>query len=129
MKKINIFILCLGMIFTFSFLGCKKDASDIEQDQPIKATASGSYYGGAVIIQNSAFNPSELYVREKATVAWVNKDNTVHTVTANDGTFDSGDLLPGGAFSYTFNTRGDYFYYCKYHSEMVGVIKVVDIIK
>jgi len=100
MKKINIFILCLGMILTFSFLGCKKDASGIEQDQPIKAT-----------------------------VAWVNKDNTVHTVTANDGTFDSGDLLPGGAFSYTFNTRGDYFYYCKYHSEMVGVIKVVDIIK
>jgi plastocyanin len=132
MKKTRIFTLCLGMILTCSFWGCKKDTSDIgiEQDQKIKATAAGKYYyGGTVNIQNSAFDPSELYVRETATVVWVNKDNTIHTVTANDGTFDSGDLQPGATFSYTFNTHGDYYYHCKYHSEMTGVIKAVVIIK
>jgi len=130
MKKTKFFTLCLGMILTFSFWGCNKDVSDIEQDQKISATATGNtYYGGTVIIQNSAFDPSELYVRETATVIWSNKDKTIHTVTSDNGAFDSGDIQPGGNFSYTFNTRGDYSYHCKYHPEMVGVVKAVVIIK
>ena len=130
MKKTGIFTLCLGMILTFSFLGCNKDVSGIEQDQKISATATGNnYYGGTVIIQNSAFDPSELYVRETATVVWSNKDKTIHTITADNGAFDSGDIQPGGNFSYTFKTRGDYSYHCKYHPEMVGVVKAVVIIK
>lgn len=129
MKKIKIFTL-LGMFSIFSFWGCEKDASSITQDNAIKATATTpTVYAGTVTILNSAYDPSELYVREKGTVLWANKDNTIHTVTANDGTFDSGDLQPGATFSYTFNTRGDYYYHCKYHSEMTGVIKAVVIIK
>jgi len=139
MKKTRIFTLCLVMILTLSFWSCEKDTGSLEQDQKISATVAGNnlsasaagnnYYGGTVIIQNSAFDPSELYVRETATVVWSNKDNTIHTVTADNGAFDSGDIQPGGTFNHKFNTRGDYAYHCRYHPEMAGVVKAVVIIK
>ena len=131
MKKKKFFSLGLGMCFTsFLFLGCSKDQSNLENaDGSIHANASTLIYAGKTTMQNSTFTPQEFYIREKASVLWVNGDNIVHTVTADNGAFDSGDLQPGATFGYTFNTRGDYSYHCKYHPEMVGIIKVVVIIK
>ena len=131
MEKIKILTLGLGICFTsFLFWGCSKDQSSLEQaDGAIHSNASTIVYAGKITMQNSTFTPNEFYVREKASVLWVNNDNTVHTVTANNGAFDSGDLQPGTTFGYTFNTRGDYSYRCKYHPEMFGVIKAVVVIK
>jgi plastocyanin len=58
------------------------------------------------------------------TVTWVNNDNAAHTVTARDGSFDSGNLGSGDSYTYTFTTPGTYRYYCAYHSWMVGTVVV-----
>jgi plastocyanin len=58
-------------------------------------------------------------------ILWANNDNIVHTVTADDGSFDSGDLQPGATFGFTFNTVGPHPYHCKYHAEMTGIVKCV----
>jgi plastocyanin len=51
---------------------------------------------------------------------------TVHTVTADDGSFDSGNLNPTQSFSLVFNTVGQFNYHCQYHQSlgMVGTINV-----
>jgi plastocyanin len=59
------------------------------------------------------------------TVVWTNNDNEPHTVTASDGSFDSGNMNPGATFTYTFTKPGTYRYICTYHPWMQGYVIVV----
>jgi plastocyanin len=61
------------------------------------------------------------------TVTWTNNDNLAsHTVTSvsGNGSINSGNMVFGAAYSYTFTTPGTYNYYCVYHSWMTGVVVV-----
>jgi copper-containing nitrite reductase len=58
------------------------------------------------------------------TVTWVNGDDAAHTVTAIDGSFNSGNMNPGQSWSYTFTSPGVYDYYCVYHTWMKGTVIV-----
>jgi len=59
------------------------------------------------------------------TVTWTNDDpDAIHTATAVDGSFDSGFLDPGDSFSFTFDTPGEYEYYCLPHPWMRAMIIV-----
>ena len=58
------------------------------------------------------------------TVTWVNNDDAPHTVTANNGAFNSGNLNAGQSWSFTFTTPGTYAYYCSYHPWMKGTVIV-----
>lgn len=61
------------------------------------------------------------------TVTFVNKDSTTHTVTSDNGeslTFDSGDILVGRSWAFTFATPGTYAFHCTYHSFMRGTVVV-----
>ena len=52
------------------------------------------------------------------TVKFENPDTSApkHTVSASDKSFDSGDILPGKSWTYTFSTPGNFSYYCLYHA-------------
>ncbi len=65
-----------------------------------------------------------VFLGKNSTVTFVNDDTVVHTVTADGGAFDSGDMKPGGSWTYNFTTPGNYSYACKYHSWMKGTITV-----
>ncbi len=71
--------------------------------------------GASVAIQNFAFTAKELHVAPGTTVTWTNLDQLQHTVTADDGSFDSGFLDPGASFQFTFAQPGTYLYYCMPH--------------
>jgi plastocyanin len=58
------------------------------------------------------------------TVVWTNNDSSPHTVTANDGTFNSGNLAPGQSYTFTFTTPGTYTYHCTYHPWMYATVTV-----
>ncbi len=58
------------------------------------------------------------------TVVWTNDDTVPHTVTADDGSFSSGNMNPGDTFSFTFATPGTYTYHCSYHYWMKGTVIV-----
>ena len=73
------------------------------------------------------FSPSKIVViiGSNNTVTFSNKDNVKHTVTATDGSFNSGDILPGQSWTNTFNTAGTFSFYCIYHSSwMKGTVIV-----
>jgi plastocyanin len=59
------------------------------------------------------------------TVSWTNNDAVTHTVSATDGSFDSGNLAPGATFTHTFDTAGTYNYHCKIHAHMTGTVIVI----
>jgi plastocyanin len=78
----------------------------------------------ASIAQSYSPSPVTVVMGVNNTVSWVNNDSAPHTVTANDGSFDSGNLAPTGTFTFTFTTPGTYLYHCIYHPWMIGTIIV-----
>lgn len=57
-------------------------------------------------------------------VTWSNAGQDPHTVTAVDGTFDSGNLDPSDGFSWFFSDNGTFPYVCTLHPWMTGKIIV-----
>lgn len=80
--------------------------------------------GSEVAIVNFTFAPDSLTVKVGTTVTWTNQDSMRHTVTSDDGFFDSGLFGQGETFSYTFAEAGTYPYYCIPHPYMKGTIIV-----
>jgi len=68
--------------------------------------------------------PSEITVPTGTTITWTNDDNTIHTVTEQEGLFDSGIMSPGSIWEYTFDTTGEFDYYCSLHPFMTGIVIV-----
>jgi plastocyanin len=77
-----------------------------------------------VDVRFDAFGPAQLDVLPGETVAWTNVSERRHTVTADDGAFDSGDLFPGDRFAQRFDTPGAFAYHCTVHAGMTGEIDV-----
>jgi plastocyanin len=80
--------------------------------------------GDAISIASYAYAPATLEVSAGTTVTWTNNDSVPHTVTANDKSFDSGNMAPGATFTHTFATAGSYPYFCQYHAGMKGTVTV-----
>lgn len=75
-----------------------------------------------VTIQNFAFNPGTLTVKQGTKVTWTNQDSATHKIKS--ATFNSGDLHQGDTFAFTFNTKGSFDYSCAIHPSMTGKIVV-----
>ena len=73
----------------------------------------------------SDYSVNVLTVPVGTTVIWTNEDSTMHTVTALDGTFDSGFLDNGDSWSFTFDVPGEYEYYCLPHPWMRAKVIVL----
>ncbi|MGH2557414.1 MAG: cupredoxin domain-containing protein [Thermomicrobiales bacterium] len=78
----------------------------------------------SVSIVDFAFEPGTITVEVGTTVTWTNNGAAPHTVTADDGSFDSGTIDSGGAYSQTFDTPGTYSYFCAIHPSMVASVVV-----
>lgn len=68
-----------------------------------------------VDMQGVSFMPTELHVAPGTPVTFTNSSPLGHTVTADDGSFDSGMVDSGGLWSMTFDSPGVYQYYCQPH--------------
>lgn len=85
--------------------------------------APGQAPAGAVTInlKDFAFSPKTTTVKVGTKVTFVNQDNAKHTVTADDGAFNSKDVGAGQVFTLTFDKPGTIQYYCEYHGDKGGV--------
>jgi plastocyanin len=86
--------------------------------------SGGQAGAGAVNIADFAFAPDSRSVKVGDSVKWTNKDGATHTVTADDGAFDSGSLAGGKSFSFTFDEAGTFTYHCNIHQSMTGRVVV-----
>ncbi|MCU7551531.1 cupredoxin domain-containing protein [Chitinophagaceae bacterium LB-8] len=99
---------------------------------------SGDGYGGgsnnppsnnnnntsSVSMGSSSFSPASITVKTGTTVTWTNNNDMLHTVTADDGSFNSGDLAYTKTYSHTFSQAGTFHYHCAYHANMKGTVMV-----
>lgn len=73
------------------------------------------------------FRPDLTRIEPGDTVTWTMLEGSPHTVTSEPTSpvpFDSGELLPGQRFSFTFAAAGRYPYLCDLHPFMKGVVQV-----
>jgi plastocyanin len=88
------------------------------------ATTTAATATNAGTIKGFSFQPEVLKVKVGAKVTWTNDDTVAHTVTADTNSFASGNLQPGGSFSFTFTRPGTYAYHCSIHPSMHGSVVV-----
>lgn len=77
-----------------------------------------------VAVKNFSFSPEQVTIPLDGNVKWTNADSTSHTITANDGSFDSGSKPGGGTFERTFTAAGTFTYFCAIHTSMQGTVQV-----
>ena len=78
----------------------------------------------SIDIRDNRFEPADTTVAPGTTLMWINYDQAQHTVTADDGQFDSGVLDPGDIFVVTVEGSGKLTYHCTLHPEMTGSVTV-----
>ena len=119
MKQRTTFTLLMLVFASILFFGCSKSTNDtgITADGRVTAASTNPHL---VVISNSTFSPVRMQVVVGTTVTWVNQDNIVHTVSAYDDSFNSGDIKPGSTFSYTPAEPGTRPYRCIYHDKHAG---------
>jgi plastocyanin len=77
-----------------------------------------------VSIKSLAYSRARLEVAPGTLVVWLNEDPVVHTVTADDGRFDSGEIPPGEGWAYHFDAVGTFAISCEPHPHMRATIVV-----
>ncbi|HYG00426.1 MAG TPA: plastocyanin/azurin family copper-binding protein [Candidatus Saccharimonadales bacterium] len=126
-------VASLLAILSFVAIGTGTDSSVFAQGDKIQATI----VPGASLLTDTSYNPNPIEVTVGQTVVWTNDDSAFHTVTSGSvGTpdagkaFDSGLAGPtaltskGKTFEHTFDTAGEYPYFCTLHPAMVGTVIV-----
>jgi plastocyanin len=102
----------------------------------LAAPASAASTQG-VLIHGFAYDPPALNINQGDTVQWTNGDPVGHSVTADDGSFDSSSdncnssdptgescIKPDTPFTHTFEESGTFAYHCRVHSSMHGTVVV-----
>jgi plastocyanin len=102
---INLFAGCMGMKHAM-----KTDMTD--------------HGAGIVLMKHDRFSPGSMTVPVNSTVTWTNKDWWKHTISSDNGIFDSGKIKSGKSFTHKFATAGTYSYHCKIHDRMIGKVIV-----
>src|ERR1044072_546672 len=80
---------------------------------------------------DKSYSPEPIEIKSGQTITWFNGDTISHTVASGrDGDLDEGNLfdsdaiIPNQSYSLTFDTPGEFDYYCIYHPTMVGEVIV-----
>jgi len=81
-------------------------------------------FDNTVQVDDFYFSPNRAQINVGDTLTWANHGPAVHTATAQDGSWDTGDIQPGASASITFNTAGTYTYNCSPHPWMIGQVIV-----
>jgi len=101
----------------------------------VLSCGGGGGYGGGptappmantvvVTVTDNVYTPKQVTVQPGDTVRWVlNSTTYTHTVTAKDGSFDSGFVFtsPGAIFEHRFDTKGTFEYACRTHGDCCGM--------
>jgi plastocyanin len=105
--------------------GSPGSGSAASTSTPNAASGSSATKTSSITISNFMFSPMSATVAPGATVTVTNKDSVTHTLTATNGTFDTGNIGAGQSKTFTAPTKpGKYSYICNIHQYMMGTIVV-----
>ncbi len=90
-----------------------------DRDAPAKGPQQGT-----VTASGLSYAPADLRVASGGLVTFTNRDDVVHTFTADGGLFDSGPKQPGESFTYSFAGPRTVSFHCEVHPAMRGTVTV-----
>ncbi len=102
---------------------CSKDGDPMNGDGGNNG-GDGTPGVNEVWIRGMAFGPSTITISAGTTITWTNKDAVAHTVTSDNGLFDSGSIPGNSTYSRQFSTPGTYPYHCTPHPAMTATVVV-----
>ncbi len=90
------------------------------------ATTPSPAPGDSVVVMvDFAYEPAEVTVAAGATLQVRNADVAPHTITAADGSFDTGAIIAGASGALTVASPGQFDFRCTLHPSMTGVLTVL----
>ncbi len=95
-------------------------------EDPLPAATPVALRSGDIEMGDFFYSPASVTITEGGTIRWVNTGAALHTVTAADGSFDSGFKATGESYTRTFARAGTFNIFCIIHPQMVGTVTVVD---
>ena len=78
--------------------------------------------GAANPNSHETFVPPQISLSSGSTISWTNDDSITHTVTSDEGLFDSNSISPGYTWDNTFDSPGQFDYHCLIHPFMTGKV-------
>ena len=89
-------------------VSCKKDNIP---GNSISARSETDPATNIIGITNNGYTKPDHWSGKDQPVTWINNDNKSHSVTADDASFDSGPIAPGGSYTKEFSRPGVYTYH------------------
>jgi len=135
MKTRPIIIAILLIVTAALLAGCASDKvvdsheHKMPAEKPASSPAADTKPAAGEIqieIEDFVFKPAEVTIAPGTRVTWINKDEAPHTATSTDTPqkFNSGGLDTDDKFSFVFNDKGEYPYFCALHPHMKASITV-----
>ncbi len=75
-------------------------------------------------IRDFTFKPALLQAKPGQAITVTNRDFIAHTLTAKDGSIDSGDLGQDQSWTFVAPGPGSVPYFCEPHPQMTGTIEI-----
>jgi plastocyanin len=120
MKKKHFLLVFLLPVTIFLTIECSKSSSNYGNG----GGGGGGNNSNKINISGYAFVNNSITVPSGTTITWTNNDGVAHTVTADGGSFDSGNIASGATWSHTFSATGTFTYHCSYHTYMKGTVVI-----
>ncbi len=117
----------LALAVTLAACGSNSSSPTSPSPMPSPGPGTGATLTVTVLGQNgsNSFSPNPGVLTAGQTVAWTNADSIVHNITADDGSWTTGNIAPGATSSaITMANAGTVTYHCSIHPSMVGSLTV-----
>ncbi len=98
-----------------------EETSAVSTEESTPAGTADVSKAQTIVMKDYEFDPQEITVSTGTTITWVNQGKKKHSATADDDSFDTDLIDPGGSKSITFDKPGTYPYYCTLHGDKGGV--------
>ncbi|MEO7428838.1 MAG: cupredoxin domain-containing protein [Acidimicrobiales bacterium] len=103
--------------------GGTSTTSTTENPEEYGGSTGGTSAGAKVVAKD--FSLTSLSVASGAAVTFENEGKATHTMTADDGSFDTDRVSPGATATVTAPTKaGSYAFHCKIHPSMTATLTV-----
>ena len=137
LRRRSVVGLAIATLLAVGLAACgDDDGGDVSADSGGATTTTaggGGEYGGSPggdaaegsTVRAKDFSLTSVTVASGAKVTFENEGKATHTMTADDGCFDSGQVAGGSTASVTAPAEpGAYAFHCEIHSGMTGVLTV-----
>lgn len=119
----------LGVLLLFAAAACSDDSDDggaiVDQTSTTATTAAGGGATDGSTVVARDFSLTSISVAPGAEVTFSNEGAATHTLTADDGAFDSGSVAGGSSATLSAPAEpGAYAFHCEIHPSMTGTLTV-----